>query len=139
MKKRVVGIGGIFFKSKNPSELKTWYSKHLGIETDKYGGKFVWRPAEGEDDLRTTVWSPMPEDTTYYAPSGSSYMINYRVENLIELLRILKQEGVEQVGEMETYEYGKFAWILDPDGTKIELWEPKDEFLFHEDPMNKAE
>lgn len=124
---------------KNPSELKNWYSKHLGINSDQYGSKFVWRAAQGKEDLLTTVWSPMPADTTYYKPSERSFMINYRVEDLVELLKVLKKEGVEQVGEMETFEYGKFAWILDPDGTKIELWEPNDEFLFHEEPMIKAE
>ncbi|GAB5540220.1 MAG: VOC family protein [Salibacteraceae bacterium] len=139
MKKRVIGIGGIFFKSQNPAKLKEWYSKHLGIDSDQYGSKFVWRAAEGAEMLKTTVWSPMPEDTDYYDPGDQRHMINYRVSNLVELLQVLKSEGVEQVGKMEEYEYGKFAWVLDPDGVKVELWEPSEESLFHEPPMIKSE
>lgn len=138
MKRRVTGIGGVFFKSPNPKQLKEWYSNHLGIDSDQYGGKFMWRAAEGSDELRTTVWSPMESETDYYQPSQREFMINYRVENLDELLKVLKSEGVQQIGEMQSFEYGKFAWIMDPDGTKIELWEPKAENLFHEPPMTKS-
>jgi predicted enzyme related to lactoylglutathione lyase len=138
MKKRVIGIGGIFFKSKDPQKTKSWYSKHLGIDSDAYGSKFLWR-GEGDENLKTTVWSPMEESTTYYAPSESPFMINYRVSDLEGLLAELKTEGVEQVGEMETHDYGKFAWIIDPDGTKVELWEPKNEKVLHEQPYIKSE
>ena len=141
MEKRVTGIGGIFFKSKNPARLKAWYAKHLGIDSDQYGSKFVWNAIDDEKEqaeMKTTVWSPMPEDTTYYDPGQQGHMINYRVENLEELLRVLKSEGVEHVGKMGAFEYGKFAWILDPDGVKVELWEPKNEGLFHEPPMIKS-
>lgn len=124
--KRVTGIGGVFFKSKDPEVTKTWYSKHLGIESDQYGGKFVWRDQEDPEKECMTAWSPMPDSTDYYNPSESEFMINYRVQDLVALLELLKAEGVEQVGEMEEYEYGKFAWILDPDGRKVELWEPID-------------
>lgn len=128
----------MFFKSKDPNALKTWYRDKLGIESDQYGTKFMWRPAEAHENMRTTVWSPMSADTDYYAPSERDFMINYRVEHLEDLLAQLAAKGVNQVGEMQTYEYGKFAWVMDPDGTKIELWEPKDEHLFYEEPMIKS-
>jgi len=124
MKKRVTGIGGIFFKTKDPKQTKAWYSKHLGLDTDQYGCSFWWKNDEGKDCL--TQWSPMKEDTNYFEPSKKEFMMNFRVENLEELLKLLKAEGVEVVGEIETYDYGKFGWILDPEGNKIELWEPVD-------------
>ncbi len=124
MKKRVTGIGGIFFKTKDPKTTKDWYNKHLGLNTDQWGSTFWWKDKEGNDC--STQWSPMNEDTDYYEPSKKQFMINYRVENLEELLEELKKEGVEIVGEMQTFEYGKFGWIMDPDGNKIELWEPND-------------
>ncbi|MEP7266579.1 MAG: VOC family protein [Saprospiraceae bacterium] len=124
MKKRVISIGGIFFKSKDSSALKDWYSKHLGIATDRYGATFSWRKEDGSKGY--TVWSLFKENTTYFDPGDQEYMINYRVENLVELLTELKKEGVQIVGEMEVHEYGKFGWILDPEGKKIELWEPVD-------------
>lgn len=124
MKKRVTGIGGIFFKTKDPEKIKEWYKNHLGLNTDDYGCTFWWKDENG--NKCSTQWSPFKENTEYFAPSKKEFMINYRVENLEELLRILKEEGVTIVGEMQTYEYGKFGWILDPDGNKIELWEPVD-------------
>lgn len=126
MKKRVTGIGGVFFKTQNQEKLKDWYRDHLGIDSDKYGFTFKWRDYEDKEAPGTTVWSPFPADTDYYSPSDKDYMINYRVENLVELLQVLKSEGVQIVGEMEEYEYGKFAWVMDPEGRKIELWEPID-------------
>lgn len=127
MKKRVTGIGGIFFKAKDPKASKDWYKKHLGFDTDDYGSTFKWQDKDSNDC--TTQWSPFPEDTTYYEPSKKDFMFNYRVENLVELLKTLKEEGVTIVGDMEEYEYGKFGWILDNDGNKIELWEPIDSAL----------
>jgi len=124
MKKRVTGLGGIFFKTKDPSKVKEWYKTHLGLNTDKYGCTFWWKDAEGKDC--STQWSPFAADTTYFKPSEKSFMMNYRVENLKELLKVLKKEGVTIVGEIEEYDYGKFGWILDPEGNKIELWEPID-------------
>lgn len=126
MKNRVTGIGGIFFKCEDPDKMKAWYGKHLGIETDQYGGLFKWRDLEDKEKVCTTAWSPFAKDTNYYDPSKKDYMFNYRVENLVELLAALKEEGVEIVGEIEEYEYGKFGWIMDPEGRKIELWEPVD-------------
>lgn len=119
--KKVTGIGGFFFKSKNPKELRDWYSKHLGFETNDYGSTFSWKNEQGEGC--TTQWSPFQEDTKYFNPSQKEFMQNFRVDNLEWLLGELKKEGVSQIGEMESYDYGKFAWILDPEGNKIELWE----------------
>lgn len=124
MKKRVTGIGGIFFKSTDPDASKEWYRKHLGFDTDQWGCTFWWKDKNGQDC--STQWSPFPKDTDYYAPSPKDFMFNYRVENLEELLKVLKAEGVTIIGEMQTYEYGKFGWIMDNDGNKIELWEPID-------------
>jgi predicted enzyme related to lactoylglutathione lyase len=129
MKKRVTGIGGVFFKTEDPKKLKEWYGKHLGLPIDEYGASFKWiDPAHPDAKAPAlTAWSPFKSDTTYFNPSDKPYMFNYRVENLVELLKILRQEGVEIVGEMQEFSYGKFGWIMDPDGNKIELWEPMDD------------
>ena len=124
MKNRVTGIGGLFFKTKDPEASKNWYKKHLGFNTDDYGCTFWWKDKDGSDC--STQWSPFKEDTTYFNPSSKDFMFNYRVADLEELLKVLHEEGVTIVGDMETYSYGKFAWILDNDGNKIELWEPID-------------
>lgn len=121
---RVTGIGGFFFKSKNPKELVAWYGKHLGLKTDDYGSTFWWKDKEGNDC--SIQWSPFAEDTTYFAPSEKPFMQNFRVHDLQDLLKKLSDEGVTIVGNMETYEYGKFGWIVDSEGNKIELWEPID-------------
>lgn len=124
MKQRVTGIGGLFFKSKDPKASREWYRKHLGFNTDDYGCTFWWKDKQGKDC--TTQWSAFAHDTPYFNPSKKAFMFNYRVEDLIELLKVLKEEGVTQVGTIEEYDYGKFAWILDNEGNKIELWEPND-------------
>lgn len=124
MKKRVTGIGGIFFKSEDPKAAKDWYNKHLGLNTDDYGCTFWWKDTEGND--ATTQWSPFKKDTQYFEPSKKEFMMNFRVHDLEALLATLKEEGVTIVGDIETYDYGKFGWILDPEGNKIELWEPID-------------
>ena len=122
--KRVTGIGGFFFKSENPKELVAWYGKYLGLKTDDYGSTFWWKDANGNDC--STQWSPFASDTAYFAPSEKQFMQNFRVDNLELLLQKLSDEGVTIVGDMQTYEYGKFGWILDIEGNKIELWEPID-------------
>lgn len=122
--KRVTGIGGVFFKSENPAQLRDWYKKHLGLTTDNYGWSFWWKDKEGNDAL--TQWSPFAVDTTYFQPSEKQFMQNFRVHDLDSLLIKLKEEGVTVVGEPEAFDYGKFGWILDPEGNKIELWEPND-------------
>ena len=129
MKKRVTGIGGIFFKAEDPTTLKEWYGKHLGLDVTEYGATFRWIERENKEanTLARTEWSPFKKDTTYFAPSEKPFMFNYRVENLTALLKALKEEGVTIVGEVEEYSYGKFGWIMDPEGNKIELWEPVDD------------
>ena len=124
MKKRVTGIGGLFFKTNNPDKIKDWYGKHLGLPVDAYGCTFWWKDKEGNEC--STQWSPFKENTEYFKPSEKQFMMNFRVENLHELLTVLKEEGVTVVGDIEEYSYGKFGWILDPEGNKIELWEPID-------------
>ena len=119
---RVTGIGGVFFKSKNPKELVAWYGKHLGLKTDAYGSTFLWKDENGHEC--TTQWSPFTDDTTYFDPSEKQFMQNFRVHNLEQLLKKLAEEDVIIVGEPQFCEYGKFAWILDLEGNKIELWEP---------------
>jgi len=132
MKKRVTGIGGIFFKCSDTQQTKEWYAKHLGIDAGDYGGMFTWRDAEDKEKICTTTWSPFKKETNYFNPSEKPFMFNYRVENLVELLKLLETEGVQQIGEMQEFEYGKFAWIMDCDGNKIELWEPIDQPILEE-------
>ncbi len=121
---RVTGIGGFFFKSNNPKDLKEWYKNHLGLNTDDYGCTFWWKDNDGK--ACSTQWSPFKDDTEYFAPSKKEFMQNFRVANLESLLSQLKSDGVTVVGEMESYDYGKFGWILDLEGNKIELWEAID-------------
>ena len=121
---RVTGIGGVFFKSDNPEAIRNWYAKYLGLKTDNYGSTFWWKDKNGNDC--STQWSPFKSDTSYFNPSEKQFMQNFRVHDLEGLLKKLESEGVTIVGEMETYSYGKFAWILDCEKNKIELWEPID-------------
>lgn len=125
--KRVTGIGGIFFKSNDPSAAKDWYKKHLGLDTDEWGCSFRWREKDQPDSVATTQWSPFKADTNYFEPSKKEFMINYRVDDLEALVGVLKDEGVTICDDIESFEYGKFVHILDNDGNKIELWEPIDE------------
>ncbi len=127
--KRVTGLGGVFFKTTDPKKMKAWYSTHLGLPVDEYGASFRWIDINDKEAKvpALTAWSPFKDDTTYFAPSEKPFMFNYRVENLVALLKVLKDEGVQVVGEIEEYPYGKFGWIMDPESNKIELWEPKDE------------
>ncbi len=122
----VSGIGGIFFKSKDPAVLKLWYQKNLGLHVNPYGAVFEWRQGTDSSKKGFTQWSLFKESTTYFAPSQKDFMINYRVKNVSALLEQLKGEAVTILDSIETYEYGKFVHILDPEGNKIELWEPND-------------
>jgi predicted enzyme related to lactoylglutathione lyase len=122
--KKVTGIGGIFFKCKDPNKVKEWYQTHLGIENSPYGANFEWRDVEDPTEKGSTQWSPFGDDTQYFQPSQKDFMINYRVENLEALVNELKQSDVVILDDIETYEYGKFIHILDGEGNKIELWEP---------------
>lgn len=125
--KRATSLGGVFFKCKDPQAQMDWYAIHLGIVMDKYGTSFQWRQAEDKEKLGHTAWSPFDENTDYFGAPSQQYMINYRVENLEALVEQLKKEGVTVVDEIEVFEYGKFVHILDLEGNRVELWEPKDE------------
>ncbi|WP_258097756.1 VOC family protein [Marinoscillum pacificum] len=124
---KVVGIGGVFFKCKDPNSTKDWYKNHLGLKTDQYGTLFEFRNALNPDEINYLQWSPFKDDTTYFEPSTQPFMINYRVQNMEELVEKLKSEGVTICDEIATYDYGKFVHIMDADGNKLELWEPVDE------------
>jgi len=125
--KRVTGLGGIFFKAKDNKKMYEWYKNHLGIRSESWRGQFKWKDPDSHK-LSYTAWSIFSEDTEYLNPSKKDIMINYRVDNLVELLVVLKDEGVTILGEPEISEYGKFGRIMDPEVNKIELWEPlKDE------------
>lgn len=125
--KKVTGIGGIFFKCKDPKSMNDWYKAHLGFDSGDYGASFEWRDHDDPSIKGITQWSPFSEDTKYFEPSSRDFMINYRVENLEELVIELKNEGVTILDEIVTYDYGKFVHILDLEGNKVELWEPTNE------------
>jgi predicted enzyme related to lactoylglutathione lyase len=125
--KKVTGIGGIFFKCKDPKAINEWYKTHLGFDTSPYGTNFEWRESEDNTKKGLTVWNPFPENTKYFEPSTKEFMINYRVDNLEALIEELKKDNVAILDKMETYDYGKFIHILDIEGNKIELWEPMGE------------
>jgi len=127
--KKVTGIGGIFFKCKDPNKVREWYNKHLGLETDKYGANFVWWQEANSTKKGSTQWSPFSETTKYFDPSTRDFMINYRVENLEALVEELKKDGVTITDNIETVSYGKFVHIIDVEGNKVELWEPIDDQL----------
>lgn len=137
MDKKVTGVGGVFFKCQDPDKVKAWYSENLGFKTDQYGGLFQFRKFSEPDKPGYLQWSPFKDDTTYFKPSEKEFMINYRVSNLEGLLEDFKKNGVEVCDEIETFEYGKFLHIMDPEGNKIELWEPIDE-VFEKGYSDKA-
>ncbi len=124
--KKVTGIGGVFFKCKDPKKMTEWYHKHLGLDTNPYGASFEWYEDAGGKKKAQTQWTPFAETSKYFEPSAKDFMINYRVENLEALVEELKKEGVTIVDKIESYDYGKFIHILDAEGNKIELWEPTD-------------
>jgi predicted enzyme related to lactoylglutathione lyase len=124
--KKVTGIGGIFFKCKDPNKMKEWYKTHLGLDAGPYGASFEWRQAEDPTKKGSTQWNPFAETTKYFDPSTKDFMINYRVENLEVLVDQLKNEGVTIVDKIESFDYGKFVHIIDVEGNKIELWEPNE-------------
>ena len=122
--RRVTGIGGVFFKARDPDALREWYRRHLGIAVQPWGGAaFRWNVPRPEPH-GATVWTVFPSSTDYFAPSDAPFMVNYRVENLEELLATLRNEGCDVDERTETSEFGKFGWVMDPEGNRIELWEP---------------
>ena len=123
--KRVTGIGGIFFKAKDPVALRAWYMKHLGIDVQDWGGAaFRWTDEAGNPTSGTTIWSVGGADGNQFAPGKSSFMINYRVADLHGLLAVLRGEGCNVLEKTEDSEYGKFGWVIDPETNKVELWQP---------------
>ncbi len=124
--KRTTGIGGIFLKAKDPKALYAWYREHLGIESSPDSGA-MWRDADHPEIPGCYVFSLFPQDTKYFGPGNQSFMLNFRVDNLDELLKALRAEGVPVDDKVEAHEYGKFGWITDPEGNRVELWEPPKE------------
>lgn len=123
---RVTGIGGVFFKSRGDGkQLAAWYQQHLGLSLESFGGAVLRWPDDRADDGGLTVWSVASHDTKWFGPSESPFMINYRVDDMDGMLAGLRAGGVAVVGGSESHENGRFAWIMDPDGNKVELWEPK--------------
>jgi lactoylglutathione lyase len=123
---RVTGIGGIFFKAQDPARMTEWYAKNLGIESTEFGAEFHWRDAERPEEKGQTVWSLFPADTDYFGPSAQTFMVNYRVANLDRMLEQLRRNGISEI-KVEDSGYGRFAWFTDPEGNRIELWEPIEE------------
>ncbi|MCB2222471.1 MAG: VOC family protein [Bacteroidetes bacterium] len=126
---RVTGVGGIFFTSENPQAIKEWYGHNLGMAIDAHGSVFEFRNANRPDEINYLRWGAFDAETDYFDPSEKQFMINYRVKNIESLVKKLKANGVNVLDEIESYEYGKFVHILDPEGNKIELWEPVDSVL----------
>ena len=122
--KKVTGIGGIFFKCKDPKQMKEWYKTHLGLDAGDYGATFEWADAKDPNRKGSTTWSPFSETTKYFEPSTKDFMINYTVSDLEGLVEDLKKAGVTIVDKIESYDYGKFVHIIDLEGNKIQLWEP---------------
>lgn len=122
---RVTGIGGVFFKARDPKALGEWYRVHLGLNVEAWGGvAFSWVTPENPTGTGTTIWNPFKDDTSYFAPSTSSFMVNFRVHDLHALLAALRAEGCAVDAKVEESEYGKFGWVMDPEGNRLELWEP---------------
>ncbi len=119
-------VGGIFFRTKDPAAMREWYAKHLGLQTDEFGAVFKFHPLGKADQNGYLQWSTFSEKNKHMEPSTKDFMINYRVENLEWLIGELKKEGIQILDEIKEYDYGKFAHIMDPEGNKIELWEPVD-------------
>lgn len=123
---KVTGIGGIFFRSADPQKTKEWYGQNLGLAIDDYGSPFEFRNANRPEEINYLRWSPFDAETDYFQPSEKEFMINYRVQNIEGLVKKLRENGVTILDKIEEYDYGKFVHIMDPEGNKIELWEPVD-------------
>ena len=126
---KVTGIGGIFFRSEDPQETRAWYGTNLGLAMDEYGSPFEFRNANSPEEINYLRWSPFEEETDYFSPSEKEFMINYRVQNIEGLVKKLRGNGVVILDDIEEFDYGKFVHIMDPEGNKIELWEPNDDFF----------
>jgi predicted enzyme related to lactoylglutathione lyase len=123
--KRVTGIGGVFFKAKDAPALQAWYKRHLGIDVQGWGGtSFAWTDDAGKPAAGSTVWCISPERSEQFAPSTAPFMVNYRVEDVHGLVKVLRDEGCNVLEKVDDSDYGKFAWVIDPEGNKVELWQP---------------
>ena len=123
--KRVTGIGGIFFHAKDPGALQAWYKQHLGIDVQPWGGAaFDWTGADGKPVGGTTAWLIAPSTSDQFAPGKATFMVNYRVDDLPGLLAALRKEGCNVLEKTDDSEFGKFGWVMDPEGNKVELWQP---------------
>src|SRR5438445_1595817 len=131
---RVTGLGGIFFKAKDPKALVQWYRRHLGMDIEDTVALFTWRGGKDGKARGATVWSIFPAETKYFGEDGASFMINYRVRDLDGVLAALRAEGVEEARKVEESQYGRFGWITDPEGHRIELWEPPKTYRAPERP-----
>ncbi len=133
VKSHIIGIGGVFFKANNPSNLQQWYMETLGFSSQLPFDKtdtaitFRWKTSDGNN--HSTVWAPFPKNTEYFEPSKSSWMINYVVKDIEGLIEKLQNDGIQVIDEIQSYPYGKFGWVMDPEENKIELWEPDKEFF----------
>jgi predicted enzyme related to lactoylglutathione lyase len=122
---RVTGIGGVFVRARDPAALSAWYARHLGVPTERYGGAtFHWAPTDSAPVQGSTTWAPFPPDTRYFGAGTQQAMVNFRVDDLEELLDELQRAGVEVLDEIEDSEFGRFAWCVDPEGNRVELWQP---------------
>jgi predicted enzyme related to lactoylglutathione lyase len=122
--RRVTGIGGIFFKARNPTALRAWYQRHLGIDAQEWGAAFPWTDGDGNPVAGTTAWNITASASEQFAPSIAPFMVNYRVADLRGLLAALREEGCNVLDKIDESDFGRFGWVLDPEGNKIELWEP---------------
>jgi len=123
--RRVTGIGGIFFKARDPEALRAWYQRHLGIDVQPWGGAaFTWTDGEGKPYAGTTAWSIGAAHSDNFAPGTAAFVINYRVDDLLGLVKALREEGCQVLDKIDDSEYGRFGWVIDPEGNKVELWEP---------------
>ena len=123
--KRVTGIGGLFFKARDPAALREWYREHLGISAEEWGGKaFSWAGPDNPQGIGTTVWSVFESSSKYFAPSQAPFLVNYRVEDLHALIAVLRAEGCDVDPKVDESEFGKFGWVMDPEGNRVELWQP---------------
>ena len=134
--RRVVGLGGIFFKAKTPQKLANWYQEHLGLKVFGNMALFSWANLENPKRKGHTVWSVFPRNSRYFGGGKSQFMVNYRVKNLRALVKLLRSEGIPLARKVEKSQYGLFAWITDPDGNRIELWEPPKNYKASEEEIS---
>ena len=135
-KGRVTGLGGFFITSENPDKLKKWFEKNLGLPCDQYGHLFKWRLPDDPEKIGHTQFSVFEKGSAYLKPGTKDYMINFRVNDVKAIIEDFKRKGLQVAGEIEEYEYGKFGWVIDPEGNKIELWEPVDEIFTNDEAGN---